>query len=154
MKQLIVRPIEEADKPILEQWRVSFEAAGLELPHGWSGRGTETVVVERLDGSGITLSLTGTKMLAFDPLIRDPQADPLEVSRALSAAEYSLAYRGAAGGCVDAFIAVPRELADYIGLLRRHGYEEVAENCIILRRSLLREREDLLNATAEELAKI
>jgi hypothetical protein len=153
MKQLIVRPIEDKDKPQLEEWRVAFEAAGLELPHGWSGRGTETVVVEKPDGSGITLSLTGTKMLAFDPLIRDPNADPLEVSNALRAAEYALAYRGAAGGCVDAFIAVPRELASYIDLLKRRGYEEVAENCIILRRSLLREREDLLTVTAEELAK-
>ena len=152
MKQLIVRPIEEEDKPILEPWRVAFEAAGLELPHGWAGRGVETIVVEKLDSTDITLSLTGTKMLAFDPLIRDPKADPLEVSRALSAAEYALAYRGAAGGCVDAFIAVPRELADYIHLLKRHGYTEVAEGCIILRRSLLREREDLLTAVEEELA--
>ena len=152
MKQLIVRPIEDADKPILDKWRVAFEAAGLELPHGWAGRGTETIVVEKLDSPDIVLSLTGTKMLAFDPLIRNPDADPFEVSNALRAAEYSLAYRGAAAGCVDAFVAVPRELASYIDLLKRRGYEEVAEGCIILRRSLLREREDLLKATAEELA--
>ncbi len=133
--RLFWRPFEESDREQLEQWRRDYAPASLELPHDYTGPSNETVVVTAEDGRMI-LSLTGTNIVGLDPLLRDPNADPHEVSKALEMAEAILTFLAAKSGAVDAFIAVPDTLTDYHKFLAKRGYEQTAQHCVIFRKAI------------------
>jgi hypothetical protein len=137
--RLYWRPFEEEDKEQLEQWRQDYAPADLELPHGYAnpGESTETIVITRDDASRI-LSLTGTLILGLDPLLRDSEATGPEVAKALEMAEAVLTFLGVKAGAVDAFIAVPESLKEYITFLTnpKRGYEVTAQHCVILRKRI------------------
>ena len=151
-RQLQPRRSVPQDIPLLDEWRKMYQPAELELPHGYEGQATETCVVE--DNGKILLALTSTVSVILDPLIRSPQGNPEMLVRALSAAEHCLAYKATEKGCVDAYVAVPIEEADYIRTLEKSGYQRTAQNCVILRRTLVNEPVPVPVLPIEEFATV
>ena len=130
------RYFQEEDRDTLERWRALYPRQ-MDMPHGYEGAATETCVAEK-DGN-ILLSLTATVAVILDPLLRNPDADNGDVAKALQLAESNLTFL-ARKRCVEAYIAVPKELESYIPFVKKHGgYEETAQDCVILRKSLVKE---------------
>jgi hypothetical protein len=158
MKHITLRPFSDSDVEQLDAWREKYWEADLELPKGYIAPGVETVLAEK---KGRTLSaLTATQAVVLDPLIRDPEAVPLDIMGALLKQEAALTYSAAMAGAVDAYIAVPVQLKAYIALLKTAGYEETVQNCVVMRRPLRPDTHPLLGpardarlAQSEEMSK-
>lgn len=123
----------------IEEWRKQFAEADLQIPNGYDGPGSATVVAVK-DGK-LLGSLTGTMILAvsLDPLVRNPEAGRLESLAALFAMCNSLEYQASLNGAVDAYIAIPNLLPEYQKLVvEKCGFEETATFCKIYRRRIVR----------------
>jgi len=145
-----LRPVQDSDKPQLDQWRAQYQAGTLELPHGYFGDSVETQVAESPDGT-LLLALTGTLVLSLDPLITNPDAKPQDIGHVLSLVEAILVAKGVEAGALDVYVAVPRALAGYISLLEHRGYTSTAEGCVIMRRSIVRPRPEVDKNIAESV---
>jgi hypothetical protein len=135
IKDLSIRPLKTEDVETLDRFRRGYDAAYLELPHGMAGPGMETAVVEK--AGKIIGSLTGIKAVVCDPFIHDPEADGVDVFAGVLMLERVLAYNAQIGGAIDSYIAVPKQLKAYIEMVKRAGYSETCENCVIMRRPLI-----------------
>lgn len=135
IKDLSIRPLKAEDVEQLDLFRRGYDAAYLELPHGMAGPGVETAVAEK--DKKIVGSLTGIHAVVFDPYIHDPEINGPDVFAAVFMLERTLAYNAQVGGAVDGYIAVPKQLTAYIDMVKRAGYIETCENCVILRRPLI-----------------
>lgn len=138
MKTMMATPFKEEDREILEKWRLGFTDATLELSHDYTSPQTETAVVRDRDGK-IILSLTGTIVSGLGPLIKNPEANRLEIIEALFLAEAALNYKAIGAGAVDAFVIVPNRMKDYVKVLEKLGYTIVATECVVLGRVLQRD---------------
>lgn len=132
LKDMNIRPIKQSDVEQLDLFRREYLAGWLELPHGLSNTGVETAVAEK--NGKIIGSLTGTNAVLFDPFIHDKSASGSDIFSAVLALERTLAYKAQSGGAMDGYLAIPRQETAYIEMVKRCGYTETCENCIILRR--------------------
>jgi hypothetical protein len=151
MRDITVRTYGKDDKEILDDYRLGYLEADLELPHGYEGAGMETVVSEK-DGKVLS-SVTGTLAVILDPLIKDPEAKASDVLQALFKQEAVLAVLGMKSGAVDSFVAIPKQLEGYIRLLEKCGYKASAEHCVIMRRPLRPDTEPLIGPLRDEVIK-
>ena len=148
-QEVTLRPFVEQDREQLERWRSGYPRE-LDMPHDYEGQATETCIAE-IDGRMI-LGLTATVCVSLDPLLRNPSASNFEVSEALKLAEGVLRYKGVESGAVDAYIAIPVELVEYIELLKKRGYEVTASECVIMRKVILPEPK--VNPEGEPIAEL
>lgn len=132
-----IRPAKESDVEQLDKWRWQYTDADLEVVHGWQAPGVETAVAEK--AGKIVGSLTAVSAVVIDPFVHDPDAYETDIYAAVVMLERTLAYRAQQTGAVDAYIAVPEQLKDYIEIVKRSGYEITCERCVILRRALVPE---------------
>jgi len=140
VRKINVRPIRDEDVEALDRWRWLYTDGDLEIVHGWGADGVETAVGEK-DGKmlGSLTASKGVVAVICDPFIHDPDADHRDVMAALLTMERVLAYRGMQAGAVDAYVAVPSHLTEYIKIVEKCGYEVTTQNCTILRRPLVPE---------------
>lgn len=141
------RPVEDSDLEQLNKWRWEYTGADLEVVHGWEGKGVETAVAEK--NGKVIGSLTGVQAVVIDPFVHDPAASGPDVYAAVVGLERILAYLGRLNGALDAYIAVPKYLTEYINIVKRSGYEVTCENCTILRRALVPESQKRLGPERE-----
>lgn len=134
LSQIKIRPLSVDDIDSLDRWRRLYRDAFLELPKGFSGVGVETAVAEK--GGKLTSSLTGVHAVVCDPFIHDPAASGPDIFASVLMLERVLTYAAQTGGAVDSYIAVPKQLTEYIEIIKRCGYVLTCENCVILRRPL------------------
>ena len=134
---LHIRPLKIEDVEQLDLFRRNYTAGWLELPHGMAGPGVETAVVEK-DGK-LLGSLTGIDCVVFDPFIHDPAARGTDVFPAVLMLERVLAYSAQARGAIDGYIAIPKQLTEYIAMVERAGYTETCQECVIMRRPFVKE---------------
>lgn len=137
--KMTFRPVDEQDIEQLDKWRWCYLPADLEVVHGWRAPGVETVVSDK--GEELIGSLTGkvAVVAVIDPFIHNPEAKGPDIYAAVVGMERILAYEGAAAGALEAYIAVPKQLTDYIEIVKRSGYEVTCQECVILRRPLVPE---------------
>lgn len=144
MRKVFTRPFHSSDARQLDLWRDQYLDADLEIPHGYIGPNVETVIAHR-DGKTVQ-SLTGILSVVLDPLIRDPNADSMDVIYSLRLQENVLTYKAQELGAVDAYIAVPKQLEHYIELLKGCGYQITVQNCVVMRRPLRPDHVPLIGA--------
>jgi hypothetical protein len=142
MKEVSIRPYSPEDKEKLDEFRFRYPDADLEIPHGFTGKGLETVIA--VNGDKLISSATGTLAIIIDPLIANPDAAPSEILSGLFKQEATITYLAKLNGALDSFIAIPKTLTRYIALLEKCGYEQTAEHCVIMRRPLVADTEPRL----------
>jgi len=148
IRDLSIHRLRDEEKPILEEWRHEYRPADLEIPHGYFGNGVETAVVDIPISGEIMSSLTGTKAIILDPLIRNPNiTNSAEMVAAILLLERTLSYLGTQSGAVDSYIAIPNQLTDYKKTVQSVGYVETCENCTIYRRPLRPDTVPLIGST-------
>lgn len=132
-----IRPFLPSDGETLDEFRAAYTEGVLEVPHGYDRPPfVETAVARRQNGS-VLASLTATVIVALDPFIRDPQANPVEVSMALRQLSVALEYAAQKAGAAEVFTAVPEQLAGHRSVLEHNGWQQTAPGCIIYRKPLL-----------------
>lgn len=135
LRQMQVLPFKEDDREQLEKWRLSFTDATIELPHDYASPQNETAVVR--DGEGkIILALNGTIGSGLT-LIKNPDANRLEIVQALFLAEAALTYKAVQAGAIDSYVIVPNRMAEYIKVLEKLGYHLIADECVVMGRILV-----------------
>ena len=136
MRQLKLFPVEQHHLPQLEQWRTEFPHAELDLPSGYSGPATVTLVAE-YDGE-LVQSMTASIVMVIEAIIKNPLTSPLVSAEAAQRLEECLAEHAALNGAVDSYIAVPdnEAMAEFHRVVKRRGYEPTAQGCTIYRRPL------------------
>lgn len=145
MKGIFTRPVSQADVRILDAFRRAYWDADLELPHDFNSPGVKSVGLH--ENHKLFGSLTGTNAVILDPFIHDPSYDAEHGAKliyGLVKADAILTHWGQENGAVDSFIAIPKQLPQYIRLLGNYGYKPTCEGCVILRRALLPETVPLL----------
>lgn len=149
IRDISVHRLRDAEVEILEEWRHEYKSADLEIPHGYAGAGIETAVAETKDGV-VLASMTGIKAVILDPLIRNSRiTNGAQMVSSILMLERTLSYLGEQGGAVDAYIAVPNQLADYKKIVESVGYVETCENCTIYRRPLRPDTVPLIGPTRD-----
>jgi hypothetical protein len=125
MRNIRIRPIRTEDLHQLEAWRKAYSHSELELTFGYAGPAVETAVASK--GDQIIASLTGSLVVALDPLIRDPKADAKDVMAATlmlaRTLEYEAEKTGAAGSCV----AIHESLPHFIRIVEACGYKPMLD---------------------------
>lgn len=134
MNDIHVRPFRSSDAKQLDLFRWNYTAADLEIPKGYVGENLQTVIAEK--DQKFLLSLTGTIGMVIDPMIKDPDASPADLMRALIKAEAVMSYLGAANGAQDVYIAIPNQLEKYMGIVEKSGYKRTVEHCTVFRRPI------------------
>ena len=136
MRQLKLFPVEQHHLPQLEQWRQSFEHAELDLPSGYSGPATVTIVAEY--NGQLVESMTASIVMVIEAIIKNPAATPSVLAEAAQRLEEYLSGHAALNGAVDSYIAVPDNdaMVEFHRVVRRRGYEPTAQGCTIYRRPL------------------
>ena len=71
--------------------------------------------------------------------MKDPEARGSDIYGAVLVGERTLTYMAQKNGIPAAYCAVPNHLTEYIDMVRRSGYTEVFQNCVVLRRPLAKE---------------
>lgn len=147
-KNMNARPLRDADVDRLETWRRAYWDGDLEIPKGYNAFGVETVAIE--NNKNLILSMTGTRAVLMDPLIKNPDASGTELMAGILLAERLLAYQGQTSGAVDAYIALPEKLLDWHEIVRKCGYTETVQHCKIFRRALRPDTFPLLGAERDK----
>lgn len=145
------RPFRGDDVRTLDAWRWKYSDADLELPKGYEGTNIKTIVIEK-EGKTI-LSLTGTLVMVLDPAIKDPDADPRDIMRALIKAETVLGYMAAGAGAQDIYIAIPNQLKKYMGIIEKSGYKPTVQNCTVFRRPITPDTEPLIGDIRDQFTR-
>ena len=136
--KLQIRPIVIEDVEKLNSFREQFSSDGrIDIPFGYRSEVTDTVVIEK-DQKTIG-AVIGTSAIIID-FMRDPEASGPDVYGAVLMGERALTYIAAKNGIGAAYCAVPKHLTEYISMVKRSGYTETFEDCVILRRPLVPER--------------
>jgi len=144
ISQLQLRPVAPADIEQLDAFRRANWDADIEMPFGYSAPGVETIIAEK--GDQIVGALTGIKTVVFD-FMKNPGAFNNDLYAAVLMMERALACAAQKGDIAVAYVAVPVHLTEYIDIVKRSGYEEACQNCVILRRPL---RKELTPSLADE----
>lgn len=149
MRQLKLWPAEPHHLKYLESWRQDFPHAELNLPNGYSGQATVTLVADH-DGELIE-SMTATMVMVIEAIIKNPSASPTLLAEASQRLEECLAEHAALNGAADSYIAVPdnEEMAEFHRVVRRRGYEPTAQGCTIYRRSLRAPQPEITESEVE-----
>lgn len=145
MKSIYTRPLSPADVRLLDSFRRLYLAADLELPHDFNAPGVKTVGIH--ENHRLFASLTGTIAVVNDPFIHDQSYDAEQGAKiiyGLIKADAVLTHWGQEFGAVDSYIAIPKQLPQYVRLLGNYGYKPTCEGCIVLRRALTPETVPLL----------
>lgn len=91
IKDIRLRSFRKEDEEQLLLWKDLYQPAELELIHGFHcDPGVETVIAEKNDK--ILLSMTASMCAIFDPLLKNPDADPKDLVTAILMAEAALSY--------------------------------------------------------------
>lgn len=150
MNDIHLRPITtQEDADFLDSLRWMYKDADLEIPKGYMGEGVHTAIAQR--GPVIVSSLTMTNAVILDPLINNPNCTPLELQKALIKLEAALSYAARVRGAVDAYIAIPNQLREYMKIVEKTGYQRTVENCTVFRRPLLPDTVDLIGPQRDRL---
>ena len=137
ISQLLLRPFEAPDAEQLDLFREQFTPDGrTDAPFGYSRNGVETVVVER--DRKIVGAVMATASVVVD-FMKDPDARGEDVYGAVLMGERTLTYMSQKSGLVAAYCAIPSHLTKYIDMVKRSGYSEVFQDCVVLRRPLAKE---------------
>jgi len=137
ISQLLTRPVEAHDTELLDLFRKQFSNDGrTDAPFGYSRNGVETIVVERDDKVVGAVMATASVVVDF---MKDPDARGEDVYGAVFMGERTLTYMSAKSGLVAAYCAIPSHLTKYIDMVKRSGYSEVFQDCVVLRRPLAKE---------------
>ena len=137
ISQLLLRPFGAPDAEQLDLFREQFTPDGRTDAHfGYSRNGVETVVVER--DKKIVGAVMATASVVVD-FMKDPDARGEDVYGAVLMGERTLTYMSAKSGLVAAYCAIPSHLTKYIDMVKRSGYSEVFQDCVVLRRPLAKE---------------
>ena len=135
---LSARPFQPADTEQLELFRKNYPDADIEIPFTYSAAGVETAVVER-DGQIVgAVTASGAMVVTFD-FVHDPGAINLDVFSAVFLAERALALTAQKANIPTAYVAIPTHLTKYIEMVKKCGYAEEFQDCVILRRPLRQE---------------
>ena len=136
--KLQIRPIVIEDVKKLNSFREHFSADGrIDIPFGYRSEVTDTVVIEK-DKKTIG-AVIGTSAIIID-FMKDPLASGSDIYGAVLMGERALTYVVQKNGIGAAYCAVPKHLTEYISMVKRSGYTETFEDCVILRRPLVPER--------------
>ena len=133
----------------LEKWRQEFAHAELELPNGYSGPSTVTMVAD--NNGEIIASMTASIVMVIEAIIKNPTASPSLLAEAAQRLEENLASHAALNGAVDSYIAVPdnEEMIEFHRVVRRRGYEPTATGCTVYRRPLRAPEPDVTESELE-----
>jgi hypothetical protein len=134
MKNIAIHAVTASEQEQLLKWLAEPRPFVLELPHGFTNEATETATAS-LNGR-LLCGLTGTLGIVLDPLIKDPQANPLELTTAIVMLARALEFWGSAHGVAESYIAVPDALPGFAKIVEACGYEPTAQSCRIFRRLL------------------
>ena len=135
--KLSVRPLRETDKPQLDNFRAAFLSDGrTDAPFGYSADGVETAIAEKL---GVVIGgVTGTKSVIIN-FMKDPNAAGADIYAAVLMLERAITYVAQQTCVAEAYCAIPAHLTEYIDMVKRSGYTETFQNCVVLRRPLAKE---------------
>lgn len=137
ISQLSTRPVEAKDCEQLDLFREQFSPDGrTDAPFGYRANGVETVVVERDEKTTGAVMATAAVVIDF---MRDPEAKGPDVYASVLLGERTLTYMAQKNGIAVSICAIPSHLTEYIDMVKRSGYSEVFQNCVVLRRPLARE---------------
>lgn len=136
MSQLLLRPFIPADLELLEKWRrLAPPDVGVGLPYGYGPEFALTAVAEK--EHRILAALTGTLALVIGPVVKNPEASRVELTRALIELVHILEFAAAQRGAVDSYIMVQRHLQDFKEQVVKMGYTEETEDLVVLSKTLL-----------------
>ena len=136
--KLQMHPIVIEDVEKLNSFREQFSSDGrIDIPFGYRSDVTDTVVIEK-DKKTIG-AVIGTSAIIID-FMKDPLASGSDIYGAVLMGERALTYVAQKNGIGAAYCAVPKHLTEYIDMVKRSGYKETFEDCVILRRPLVPER--------------
>jgi hypothetical protein len=134
ISKLTLRPVENRDSAMLDAAREAYLDADIEVLHGYRRiPGIETALCEK--GPEFIAAMVATQVVLFD-FIQNQEAFNIDRFAAAIMLERALSFAAQKAGCVDAYVAVPSHLKEYIAQLERCGYGLAATNCAILRRPL------------------
>jgi hypothetical protein len=136
MKDLSLRPLRAEDIKQLELFRGNYNDADIEIPFGYSGQGIETAIAEK--NGQIVGAVTASAAVTFD-FIHDNDAAGTDVFPAVFMLERALALTANKAGIATAYVAIPSHLTKYIDMVKRCGYTEEFQHCVVLRRALRQE---------------
>lgn len=136
MKNISIRPLRAEDIKQLELFRGNYLDADIEIPFGYAGQGVETAIAEK-DGK-IIGAVTASAAVTFD-FIHDGEAAGTDVFPAVFMLERALALTAQKAGIATAYVAIPAHLTKYIEMVKRSGYTEEFQDCVVLRRALRQE---------------
>ena len=138
ISKLTTRPVLPGDVEQLNLFREQFSADGrIDTPFGYRSEVTDTVVIEK-DQKTIG-AVIGTSAIIID-FMKDPLASGSDIYGAVLMGERALTYVAQKNGIGAAYCAIPKHLTEYISMVKRSGYTETFEDCVILRRPLVPER--------------
>lgn len=135
--KLQMHPIVIEDVEKLNSFREQFSSDGrIDIPFGYRSEVTDTVVIEK-DQKTIG-AVIGTSAVIID-FMKDPLASGSDIYGAVLMGERALTYVAQKNGIGAAYCAIPKHLTEYISMVKRSGYTETFEDCVILRRALVKE---------------
>jgi hypothetical protein len=137
VKDISLRPIQEADIPRLAAARQNYWDADLEVPYGYSVPGSVETAVAEKDGEWQG-ALVATKVVVYD-FIKNAEAKGVDIFAAVLMLERAMSYVAQSTGVTTSYLAIPSHLTEYVDMVKRCGYEVGFENCTILRRPLRQE---------------
>jgi hypothetical protein len=151
IKDISLRPFQKEDTKQLELFRTGYYEADVEVPFGYSGQGIETAVAEK--NGKIVGAVTGSAAITYD-FIHDSRASGTDIFSAVFMLERALSLTAQKAGIATAYVAIPAHLTGYIDMVKRCGYTEEFQNCVVLRRALRQETvtrlSDVRDAEAKE----
>lgn len=136
MKDISIRPLRAEDIEQLELFRKNYQDADIEIPFGYAGQGIETAIAEK--NGKIVGAVTASAAVTFD-FVHDNDAAGTDVFPAVFMLERALALTAQKAGIATAYVAIPAHLKNYIEMVKRSGYKEEFQHCVVLRRALRQE---------------
>lgn len=137
LSELHVRPLRKSDIPHLDNFRERFKEDGeIALPFGYSADGVETAVAEK--NGKVIGAVTATKSAIIN-FMKDPDAAGKDIYAAVLMLERALTYVAEQSCVAETYCAIPAHLTEYIDMVKRSGYTETFQNCVVLRRPLAKE---------------
>src|SRR5579864_1353827 len=131
ISELSLRPYQDEDAEQLELFRTGYFNADIEIPFGYCGQGVETAVAEK--NGKIVGAVTASAAVTFD-FVHDETAGGTDVFAAVLMLERALALTSRKAGIPTAYVAIPSHLTKYIDMVKRCGYTDEFQNCVVLRR--------------------
>jgi hypothetical protein len=138
ISNLTLRPFRPEDAVLLDQFRKDFlENGRVDIPWGYGALGVETVVSEK--AGRIVGAAIGTKSLVVD-FCKDQYARGEDIYGSVLLAERTLSYNAQQAGCAVSYVAIPAHMEEWLSIVKRSGYKETFQDCVVLKRALMAER--------------